>query len=203
MSGNSPTASTKSSIRSLHKLNLAIVSACKISSFKNAESYLGEISRFFAYSAKRQRLLDKAVESVESSSKAKKLKDVCRTRWVQRIDSYIVLPAVHKALKAMVCPNEYPELGADWAWDGDTMVKVTEFTLQQREQRAHRLIVISFVVLLCDYFCLLTSLFPLLWCKFCNLLCACLLANGCFLHQHSKQKKSHTPERSSESTARG
>ena len=69
--------------------------------------------------------------------------------------------------------------------------KVTEFTPQQWEQRAHRLIVISFVVLLCDYFCLLTSLFPLLWCKFCNLLCACLLANGCFLHQHSKQKKSH------------
>ena len=68
--------------------------------------------------------------------------------------------------------------------------KVTEFTPQQWEQRAHRLIigVISFVVSLCDYFCLLTSL---LWCKFCNLLCACLLANGCFLHQHSKQKKSH------------
>ena len=69
--------------------------------------------------------------------------------------------------------------------------KVTEFTPQQWEQRAHRLIVISFVVSLCAYFCLLTSLFPLLWCKFCNLLCACLLANGCFLHQHSKQKN-HT-----------
>ena len=119
---------------SSHKLNLAIVSACKISSFKNTESYLGEISRFFAYSAKRQRLLDKAVESVESSSKAKKLKDVCRTRWVQRIDSYIVfeelLPAVHKALKAMVCPNEYPELGADWAWDGDTITKAYGFLYQ-------------------------------------------------------------------------
>ena len=33
--------------------------------------------------------------------------------------------------------------------------KVTEFTPQQWEQRAHSLIVISFVVSLCDYFCLL------------------------------------------------
>ena len=35
---------------SSHKLNLAIVFACKISSFKSTESYIGEVSRFFAYS---------------------------------------------------------------------------------------------------------------------------------------------------------
>ena len=95
---------------SSHKLNLAIVSACKISAFKNNELYIGEISRFFAYSTKKQRLLDKAIESTEPSTRVKKLKDVCRIHWIQRIDSYIVfeelLPAVHTALKAMV--NSYP-----------------------------------------------------------------------------------------------
>ena len=30
-----------------HRLNLAIVSVCKIQAFKNAESYIGEIARFF------------------------------------------------------------------------------------------------------------------------------------------------------------
>ena len=30
-----------------HRLNLAVVSACKIQAFKNVESYIGEISRFF------------------------------------------------------------------------------------------------------------------------------------------------------------
>ena len=35
-----------------HHLNLAVVSACSIQAFKNAESYVGEISRFFNYSAK-------------------------------------------------------------------------------------------------------------------------------------------------------
>lgn len=119
---------------SSHKLNLAIVSACKISTFKNTESYIGEISRFFAYSAKRQRLLDKAIESIESSTGAKKLKDVCRTRWVQRIDSYIVfeelLPAVHTALKAMVNSSAYSEFGSNWAWDGDTTTKAYGFLYQ-------------------------------------------------------------------------
>ena len=119
---------------SSHRLNLAIVSAIKISYFKNTESYLGEISRFFQYSAKRQRLLDKAIECAESSSRAKKLKDVCRTRWVQRIDSYIVfeelLPAVHKVLKAMVNSSAFPEFGTDWAWDGDTITKANGFLYQ-------------------------------------------------------------------------
>ena len=30
-----------------HRLNLAVVSACKIQAFKNVEAYIGEISRFF------------------------------------------------------------------------------------------------------------------------------------------------------------
>ncbi len=82
-----------------HRLNLSIVSACGIQAFKNAESYVGEIARFFGYSPKRQRLLDKAIEASSQSSKAKKMKDSCRTRWVERINSYYVflelLPALH------------------------------------------------------------------------------------------------------------
>ena len=69
-----------------HQLNLAVVSACNIQAFKSAESTIGDIARFFQFSSKRQRLLDKALE--ETSSKSKKLKDFCRTRWIQRIDSY-------------------------------------------------------------------------------------------------------------------
>ena len=71
-----------------HKLNLAIVSACKIQDIKNTESYLGEIARFFNSSPKRQRLLDKAIDLITTSTKSTKLKDACRTRCVQRIDSF-------------------------------------------------------------------------------------------------------------------
>ena len=117
-----------------HKLNLAIVSACKVSAFKNTESYIGEISCFFAYSVKKQRLLDKAIEFTEPSTRVKKLKDVCRTRLIQRIDSYRVfeelLPAVHTALKAMLNSSACPEFGTNWAWDSDTTTKVYGFLYQ-------------------------------------------------------------------------
>ena len=35
-----------------HRLNLAIVSACRIMAFRNTESYIGEMARFFQFSAK-------------------------------------------------------------------------------------------------------------------------------------------------------
>ena len=117
-----------------HQLNLAVVSACKIQAFKNTETCIGDIARFFKFSAKRQRLLDKAMFHVNTESTAKKLKDVCRTRWIQRVDSYVVflelLPAIHLTLQAMTCPNQYESLGTDWNWDGETVTKANGFLYQ-------------------------------------------------------------------------
>ena len=74
------------------------------------------------------------MEQVFPEAKAKKLKDACRTRWVERIDSYSVfldlLPAVHRTLLAMVNPNEFPDLGTNWAWDGETITKANGFLHQ-------------------------------------------------------------------------
>ena len=67
--------------------------------------------------------------------------------------------------------------------------KVTEFTPQQREQRGQQTKVSTQRYDERNNDQPMSSLFPLLWCKFCNLLCACLLAAGCFLHRHSKQKE--------------
>jgi len=36
-----------------HQLNLAIVAACKIQVFRDTESYIGEIAKFFKYSPKK------------------------------------------------------------------------------------------------------------------------------------------------------
>ena len=102
-----------------HQLNLSVVSACSIQALKNAESYVGEIARSFNYSAKRQRLLDKAIEACDSTPRVKKLRDACRTRWVERIDSYAVflelLPALHMCVQAMVHPSLHTDLGTDWS----------------------------------------------------------------------------------------
>ena len=108
-----------------HRLNLAIVSACNIQPFKSTEACIGEISRFFKYSAKRQRLLEKCIDCLGTTSKVQKLKDSCRTRWVERIDSYTIflelLPAVQKSMQAISSSNQFSDLGTNWDWDGETL----------------------------------------------------------------------------------
>ena len=117
-----------------HRLNLAVVSACKIMAFRNTESYIGEMARFFHFSAKRQRLLDKVIDSVCPNARCEKLKDTCKTRWIQHIDSYTVfmelLPAIHTTMQAIVCPASFQEFGSDWNWDGETVIKATGFIHQ-------------------------------------------------------------------------
>ena len=58
-----------------HQLNLAVVSACKIQDCHDAESFIGKVAQFFKFSAKRQQMLDQAVELLCPADKAKKLKD--------------------------------------------------------------------------------------------------------------------------------
>ena len=62
---------------------------------------------------KRQNLLDRAID--EEGLTPNKLKDACRTHWIQRLDSYVVflelLPTLHKALQAMTSPNLFQNLG--------------------------------------------------------------------------------------------
>ena len=63
-----------------------------------------------------------------------KLKDVCRTRWVERIDAYAtfleLLPPLHASLQAMVHPTLHCDLGTDWSWDGETITRANGFLFQ-------------------------------------------------------------------------
>ena len=117
-----------------HRLNLAVVSSCSIQAFKNTESCIGEIARFFSYSPKRQRLLDKAIDlGVDSLPKATKLKDACRTR-IQCIASYATILKLHEvvytSLEAIVHPSLDVGLGNDWSWDRETVTKANSFLFQ-------------------------------------------------------------------------
>ena len=113
------------------RLNLAVVSACKIQAFRNADSDMGEIARFFRFSAKRQRFLEKAVDIASPGSSGKKLKDACRTRWIQRIDAHAVfldlLPTAHMVLQATTSPTQFDKLCIDWNWDAETVSKANGF----------------------------------------------------------------------------
>ena len=76
-------------------------------------------------------MLDQCIELLCPTEKLKKLKDVCRTRWIQRIDSYAVfldlLSVLVTALKAMVCPGQHENLRCNWDWDGESVTKASGF----------------------------------------------------------------------------
>ena len=97
-----------------HQLNLCIVKACSIPQIRNASGVISEIAKFFNYSPKRQHFFEHIIESVSPSEKRKKLKDLCKTRWVQRIDSYTVFYDLYSSIiKTMesisTCSSEYGE----------------------------------------------------------------------------------------------
>ena len=54
------------------------------------------VYQFFAAHPKRQTTLEKAISDTHPTSKVHKLKDMCRTRWVQRIDAIQVFKSLHQ-----------------------------------------------------------------------------------------------------------
>ena len=90
-----------------------------------------KLQGFFKFSAKRQQFLDKTIDLVCPLERKRKLKDACRTRWIQRIDSYAVfmelLPAVNRTLQEMVSPGQVDKDQTEWNWNRETVTKANGF----------------------------------------------------------------------------
>ena len=69
-----------------HRLNLGVSKSTKIVSVSNMMENIKAISDFFRNSEQRQRVFTKYVDEFNPNSPKDKLKDVCRTRWIERID---------------------------------------------------------------------------------------------------------------------
>ena len=93
-----------------HTLNLCVVAACSLQLVKNMMGTMVEICLFFSNSPKRQLELERHAIS-------RKLVDMCKTRWVARIDALEVfidiLPAVTQALEVI-------SEGSSSGWNSDS-----------------------------------------------------------------------------------
>ena len=67
-----------------HVLNLSIAASCKMPSMRNMVENVNEIILFFGNSPPRQRVIEAFIDQSALSSKVKKLKSLCKTRWVER-----------------------------------------------------------------------------------------------------------------------
>ena len=81
-----------------HCLNLAGVKSLELTSARNMMGGVRRVYNFLAAYPKCQRALEKAISDCQPSSTAHKLKDMCRTRWVQRIDAIEIFMPLHQSI---------------------------------------------------------------------------------------------------------
>ena len=80
-----------------HCLNLAVVKSLQLTNIRNMMNVIGKVYFFFAAHPKRQRKLEDAITETQPSSTVHKLKDLCRTRWVQRLDAFSVFSSLYES----------------------------------------------------------------------------------------------------------
>lgn len=71
-----------------HSLNLAVVKSLQSTNIRNMTDIVGKVYFFFNAHPKRQRKLEDSITEINPSSQIHKLNDLCRTLWVQHIDSF-------------------------------------------------------------------------------------------------------------------
>ena len=83
-----------------HCLNLAVVASIEEPSVRNMIGILNRVSIFFSAHPKRQKKLEEAIHNTQPESKVVNLKDLCRTRWLERIDAVDRMKRLHSSIVA-------------------------------------------------------------------------------------------------------
>ena len=116
-----------------HCLNLCVVAACSIPSVKNMMGTMVEICLFFSNSPKRQLELEKNIQSIEGATE-KKLVNLCKTRWVARIDA---LEVFFNLFPAVVKTFEVISEGGATGWNPDSRRSAENLDLHHQVSVPH------------------------------------------------------------------
>lgn len=98
-----------------HLLNLCVASACNIQVGQNMMNHVHVISQFFNVHPKRFDLLQKTVKELLPRACHSHLIDVCRTRWIQRIDGLDVFIEIFVTALETIKDND------DKSWNNDSV----------------------------------------------------------------------------------
>ena len=109
-----------------HRLNLVIGTSCKISSVRNLMEVIKDISYFFNFSPIRAEHLQNLIKKYEQGRTKCKLIDVCRTRWISRIDG---LDVFEELFTYVVETLEYFSVNPESTINRDTSIKAQALLL--------------------------------------------------------------------------
>ena len=86
---------------------------------------------FFNYSPKRQHFFEHVIDAKLPNMTKKKLNDLCKTCWVQGIESYTVFYDLYAPIIKPWRPSAHVVLKYDeWSWDTETLTKASGFLHQ-------------------------------------------------------------------------
>ena len=81
-----------------HCLNLAVVKSLDEANVRNMMGVVDKVWVFFSFHPTRQRKLEEAIQATQPQATVQKLKDLCRTRWIQCIDALDRIQALHPSI---------------------------------------------------------------------------------------------------------
>ena len=100
-----------------YHLNLCVVKCCNIRKVNNMMQIADKVARFFKYSPKRQLALEAWMDDLFPEEKRKKVKEMCRTRWVERHEAFEVFSDLFLPI---VCCLEKISLSSNTEWNNDS-----------------------------------------------------------------------------------
>ncbi|XP_065665586.1 52 kDa repressor of the inhibitor of the protein kinase-like [Hydra vulgaris] len=92
-----------------HRLNLSVCELCNVQLVSEVFNKVRELSYFFNYSENRQKFLEASILEREPQTHKKKLKDICRTRWIERIDGLNTFLEHYLSIFHALCIMASPE----------------------------------------------------------------------------------------------
>lgn len=109
-----------------HSLNLAVVKSLEVQCVRNMIGVVNRVSTFFNAHPKPQRKLEEAIDNTQPTSSVHKLKDLCRTRWVERIDAFERFKNHYSSIVA--CYETILAEGSD-SWTPDSLTDASTLLL--------------------------------------------------------------------------
>ena len=86
-----------------HTLNLAVVKTLEVQCVWNMIEVVNKVSIFFFAHPKWQKKVEEAIQTTQPLSPVHKLRDLCRTRWIERIDALDRFKELHPSVVACRC----------------------------------------------------------------------------------------------------
>ena len=107
-----------------HRLNLCVSNSCKVQPVRNMMDHVKDVSYFYNLSQNRQQCLELHVGEHCPGIKRKKLKDVCRTRWMEMISG---LDVFEELFVAIVFSLSAMDINVDRKYNAATSSKAHSF----------------------------------------------------------------------------